>query len=142
MPLTLKGHPRLEREYRTVSAMIQLYCRHHHKHPTLCNECLSLQAFCKRRLERCIYVAEKRAEKPTCAQCPVHCYKPEPREKIRTIMRWAGPRLLLKHPVLTIRHLLDDRRPAPELPNARKTSVHPKRHKPSPDPSNQKVSTN
>ncbi|WP_257293503.1 hypothetical protein [Endozoicomonas sp. YOMI1] len=42
MPLALKGrlkdHPRLTREYFTVTRMIELYCQHHHhqQHPTLC----------------------------------------------------------------------------------------------------------
>ena len=39
------------------------------------------------------------------------------REEMKRIMRWAGPRMLWRHPILTIRHLIDDRRPAPELPD-------------------------
>lgn len=120
MPLALKGplkdHPRLAREYFTITRMIELYCKHHHQnqHPTLCNECLSLLAFSKRRLERCIYGVEK----PACANCKLHCYKPEQRRQIREVMKWAGPRLLLKHPVLTIQHLIDQRRAAPVHPKA------------------------
>ncbi|WP_373691130.1 nitrous oxide-stimulated promoter family protein [Endozoicomonas sp. ONNA2] len=34
----------------------------------------------------------------------------------RIIMIYDGPRMLLKHPLLSIRHLLYDRRSAPELP--------------------------
>ena len=116
MPLTLNEHPRLQREFRTVSAMIHLYCNHHHNHRTICNDCLSLLAFSQRRLERCIYGAEK----PTCQQCPVHCYKPAQREQVKQIMRWAGPRLILKHPIMTIRHLIDNRRPTPH-PKDKKT---------------------
>ncbi|WP_373691314.1 nitrous oxide-stimulated promoter family protein [Endozoicomonas sp. YOMI1] len=57
-------------------------------------------------------------EKPTCANCQVHCYKPEQRRQIREVMKWAGPRLLLKHPVLTIQHLIDECRAAPVHPKA------------------------
>ena len=35
---------------------------------------------------------------------------------MKQVMRWAGPRMLWRHPILTIRHLIDDRRPVPELP--------------------------
>ena len=55
------------------------------------------------RLQKCPYGLDK----PTCANCPVHCYKPGPRARARMIMRYAGPRMLLRHPYLTIRHQLD-----------------------------------
>jgi hypothetical protein len=36
------------------------------------------------------------------------------REKIRDVMRYAGPRMLLTHPVMAIAHLLDGlRKPRP-----------------------------
>ena len=35
-----------------------------------------------------------------------HCYKPEMRERIRQVMRYSGPRMITKHPVAAIRHLL------------------------------------
>ena len=41
---------------------------------------------------------------------------PAKREEMKQIMRWAGPRMLWRHPILTIRHLIDDRRPVPALP--------------------------
>jgi hypothetical protein len=31
-------------------------------------------------------------------------------------MQWAGPRMMLRHPVLALFHLLDGRWPAPVLP--------------------------
>lgn len=33
-------------------------------------------------------------EKPACKHCPVHCYKPGHRERVREIMRFAGPYLI------------------------------------------------
>ena len=35
----------------------------------------------------------------------VHCYKPAMREQIRAVMRWAGPRMLPVHPVLSVKHV-------------------------------------
>ena len=57
--------------------------------------------------------------KPTCANCAVHCYKANMRERVRAAMRWAGPRMLWRHPVLAIRHMIDGRLPAPALQRSR-----------------------
>jgi len=111
MPIT---HPRLRREAQTISAMFQIYCRAHHEDSSggLCPDCQALQEYAQARLERCPF----QADKPTCAKCTVHCYKPEMRARVRVVMRYAGPRMLLRHPILAIRHLLDGRRAAPALP--------------------------
>lgn len=38
---------------------------------------------------------------------------------MREVMRFAGPRMLARHPWLAIMHLIDDRRPAPPLPSVK-----------------------
>lgn len=102
---------RLARERRTIEVMIALYCRgHHHPLRGLCDGCAALGAYADKRLDLCPYGAEK----PTCLNCTVHCYQPRMRERIREVMRYAGPRMLKRHPVLAVRHLLDGRRPVPE----------------------------
>lgn len=68
--------------------------------------------YADKRLDKCVFGEEK----PACKQCPAHCYQPAKREEMKQIMRWAGPRMLWRHPILTIRHLIDDKRPVPELP--------------------------
>ncbi len=40
-----------------------------------------------------------------CAKCKVHCYKPAYKEKISEIMRFASPRVVFKHPFLSLEHL-------------------------------------
>lgn len=35
-------------------------------------------------------------------------------------MRYSGPRMLLKHPVMAIRHLLHARKAVPELPKKKR----------------------
>jgi hypothetical protein len=35
------------------------------------------------------------------------------RDQIKQVMRYAGPRMLFRHPILTIRHFIDARRPPP-----------------------------
>ena len=98
---------RLAREWQTIAAMIRCYCRGHHATTTmLCLECQGLQDYAAVRLERCHFGSEK----PTCVKCPVHCYQPARREQVRVVMRYAGPRMLWQHPILSLRHWLDARR--------------------------------
>jgi hypothetical protein len=103
---------RRRRELRTLDTMIGMYCRHHHGSRELCADCAELSGYARRRLERCVFGDAK----PTCANCTVHCYRADMREKVRAMMRWAGPRMLMRHPVVGILHLIDGRRPAPLLP--------------------------
>ena len=100
---------RLRREARTVSVMIRDYCRDHHAGPFPCPACRELDAFAMERLARCPFGEGK----TTCAKCPVHCYRPDMRERIRTVMRYSGPRMLLRHPLMAVRHLADGRRKEP-----------------------------
>lgn len=109
---------RLRRERRTVEAMIGIACHdlHGSARGELCADCAELAAYARFRLERCPFGADK----PTCGNCKVHCYRPEPRERIQEVMRHAGPRMLLSHPVLALLHVLvDERRPAPAKPPRR-----------------------
>ncbi len=100
---------RTEREKRTVSLMIGMHCRHNHPHGNgLCEECAALQEYAMRRTEACRFGSDK----PVCSACPVHCYKPGMRERIRGVMRYAGPRMIWHHPGLAVLHLIDKRRDA------------------------------
>ena len=49
-------------------------------------------------------------QKTFCANCKVHCYKPEMRQQMRAVMRYAGPRMLLTHPILVLRHMTETMR--------------------------------
>lgn len=107
---------RRAREFIMIAAMLRLYCRSHHETTEpLCHECMELHDYARRRLERCVFGEAK----PTCANCTVHCYKADMRERIRVVMRWAGPRMLWHHPVLAVRHMLDGYLPAPALQRLR-----------------------
>lgn len=125
-----------EREQEIVSQMIALYCKGNHSaHRSvslrerggemrqmregaalrergsgewwdLCPECAELEAYAHARSERCPFMEEK----TFCSNCTVHCYRPEMRERIRTVMRYAGPRMLFHHPVMAIRHMIESQR--------------------------------
>lgn len=104
---------RRSRELKTIAAMLRMYCRAHGHQPraSLCASCNELLEYASRRLERCVFGDAK----PTCANCLVHCYSADMREQVRIVMRWAGPRMLRRHPILGILHLIDGRRPSPRL---------------------------
>jgi hypothetical protein len=110
MPITEKqsemtarvSNRRLAREWNTVTSMIQIYCRDQHG-AGLCPDCQDLTRYVRARLDHCRFGPEK----PTCAKCPVHCYQRERRDTIKSVMCYAGPRMMWEHPWLSFRHLLD-----------------------------------
>jgi hypothetical protein len=98
---------RIFRELETVRRMIGIHCRGVHgggREP--CGECAALLDYARRRVEKCPF----RADKPACADCAVHCFEPAMRERIRAVMRYAGPRMAWRHPILSLFHLLSGRR--------------------------------
>jgi hypothetical protein len=97
--------PRLRREIRTMQCMVEIYCADHHAKgdDAPCAECREFLEYSERRLEKCPYGERK----PTCARCPIHCYKRAQREQARAIMRYAGPRMAFRHPWLSLTHVLD-----------------------------------
>lgn len=109
-----KRHVRRMRELKTIATMVRMYCRSHGHEPRrpLCASCTTLLEYSTRRLDRCVFGDAK----PTCANCVVHCYRADMREQIRMVMKWAGPRMLFRHPLMAILHLCHGRRPAPALP--------------------------
>ena len=105
-------HPRIKREAKAVTAMIDMYCHKHHSADELCQECSALLEYAHRCLEKCPF----QEGKTTCIKCPVHCYKPVMRERIREVMRYSGPRMMYRHPIVAILHLIDNQRKEPVSP--------------------------
>lgn len=111
---TDKRFVRRARALKTIQTMVGMYCRgHSHQgRAPLCAGCGALLEYARRRLERCVFGDAK----PNCANCVVHCYSADMREQIRVVMRWAGPRMMVRHPIMGIAHLIDEHRPVPKLP--------------------------
>ncbi|MFR8835497.1 MULTISPECIES: nitrous oxide-stimulated promoter family protein [Bacteroides] len=92
---------RIDREKRIVELMIRLYCRKKEKNKYLCIQCEELLRYAHARLDHCPFGENK----SSCKQCTVHCYKPVMRERMRQVMRFSGPRMLLYTPWEAIKHL-------------------------------------
>lgn len=107
-----------------MEKMVGIYCAHHHDEldEAPCAECQDFLVYAERRLQKCPYGQAK----PTCARCPIHCYKREQRERARVVMRYAGPRMVWRHPLLSLMHVFDKLRDV-EHPMARRG------RKPAPD---------
>lgn len=103
---------KLNTEFKTIKAMVNIYCKKHHEQKNgLCSECGEFVEYALKKLDRCPYGETK----PNCNKCPIHCYKQLMREQAHTIMRYAGPRMLFKHPILAIKHLLVERAHIPKI---------------------------
>ncbi|MCK5248396.1 MAG: nitrous oxide-stimulated promoter family protein [Spirochaetaceae bacterium] len=94
---------RLSSDAETLQVMISLYCRKRHGSNNLCPECSELTEYAADRLANCPFGEDK----PVCRDCLVHCYEPKFRERIREVMRYTGPRIIFRHPIIAFRHLLN-----------------------------------
>jgi len=93
---------RIEEEKRVVGWMIDMYREAHMDVEGTSEKCEAVKEYAFNRLSSCKFGENK----TTCQKCPVHCYKPEMRESIREIMRYSGPRMIFRHPIAAIKHLL------------------------------------
>ena len=114
---------RLKSEHQTLVKMTVIYCKDHHglNNGGLCEACTKLMAYSETRLAKCPYGQAK----PTCNNCPIHCYKQQQRDEVRDVMRYAGPRMFRHHPWAAIVHIFDKMRRSVhpmELRRARKKS--------------------
>lgn len=112
-------------EFKTIKAMVAIYCKTFHNRAAECSECRDFLIYVNERLDRCPYGQNK----PTCNKCPIHCYKPQQREQAKVIMRYAGPRMLIHHPILAIKHLRSEKRPIPSVVPEKMSNRHKRKSK-------------
>ncbi|MCK4258874.1 MAG: nitrous oxide-stimulated promoter family protein [Halanaerobiales bacterium] len=100
----LSDNNRINREKKTIENMIKLYCKKNHKsNKYLCKEYAELLNYSNKRLDSCRFGENK----PTCGKCKIHCYKKEMRDRMKSVMRYAGPKMLISHPIVAIQHYID-----------------------------------
>lgn len=108
---------RIQREKQTITAMINIYCsnnqcsNHHVVQAPICEQCQHLLDYAHKRLDNCPF----HDTKPACNHCQVHCYSQKMKEQVKQVMRYSGPRMILKHPLLSLWHLIDTLREIPVL---------------------------
>ncbi|MEA5085166.1 hypothetical protein SDC9_186379 [bioreactor metagenome] len=98
---------KIEKEKKMVQCMVEIYCHAKHgKKKMLCEDCNNLLEYAFKRIDNCQFMETK----TFCNNCKVHCYNLAMREKIRSVMRFSGPRLMFVHPFAAIRHLIQSKK--------------------------------
>ena len=94
----------LEKDRKTLEAIGRIYCQAHHEGPRdaagLCPSCRGTVDDTLARTTSCPY-----GHQANCQDCDIHCQRGEARDRIREIMRYAAPRMLLRHPLMTLDYL-------------------------------------
>ncbi|MGI6161985.1 MAG: nitrous oxide-stimulated promoter family protein [Christensenellales bacterium] len=89
-------------EKKLLSEMIAVYCRgNRHGAADLCDDCRALRDYALKRSDNCRHMETK----TFCSNCETPCYNPNMRASIRAVMRYSGPRMLLRHPIILIKHV-------------------------------------
>ena len=87
-------------EETTIEKMIGIYCGNKHDSAdNLCDDCRELLTYAISRINKCPH-----HPKPKCSACTTHCFNTSHREKIKQVMKYAGPRMLVRHPILAVKH--------------------------------------
>ncbi|MDF7669961.1 nitrous oxide-stimulated promoter family protein [Orbaceae bacterium ESL0721] len=99
---------RSKNQTRAGDMMIAIYCRSKHRHVSekqsnsqLCDECADLLQYAHKRLSMCRFGEQK----TTCKRCPKHCYRSDYKARVKEVMRFAGPRMLIYHPTKALLHM-------------------------------------
>ncbi len=89
-----------EIEKKTIEKVIEIYCNHKHDIPHgLCDDCSELLGDAIHLINKC-----QHKPKPACGACKTNCFSSDQRKKMKGIMKYSGPKMLFRHPVLTINH--------------------------------------
>lgn len=94
-----------QKEIMLVSQMIKLYCHKNHTNQNgkeLCDECQELIEYACERSEKCRFMKNK----TFCSNCRIQCYSPEMKKRIQKVMHYSGPRIIIYHPLLCLRHVI------------------------------------
>lgn len=97
---------RIQRDLRTLQAMGSIYCGAHHAGVSkdaagLCEECAATIKFTHDRASACPY-----DHRGNCKDCAIKCNRGDQKERIKAIMRYAAPRMLFKHPLMTLEYVV------------------------------------
>lgn len=100
--------PREIKDLNLLALFTAVYCRARHQGPrapldtaVLTINKIKRQQLCAECRDLLHYACERRIKcpldpKPACKHCPVHCYRPVYRARVREIMRFSGRHLILR----------------------------------------------
>lgn len=101
---------RVQRDLRTLQAIGSIYCAAHHAGALkddagMCEECAAVIKYTHERASACPYNHEG-----NCQDCKLKCNRGEQQQRIKAIMKYAAPRMLVKHPIMTMEYLAKKRK--------------------------------
>lgn len=85
-----------DKEKELLTIMISIYEKDH-------QNLSELKEYAFKRIDCC----PRKEEKTFCSSCPIHCYQKKYRDQIKEVMKYSGKRMLFKHPLITIKHLIN-----------------------------------
>ena len=89
-----------DRGFGLVSMMVEKYYSIHEAKP---GEKDDLLAYIEKRLNLCPHGDNK----PSCSSCKIHCYDEIHRARIKKVMRYMGPRMIIYAPFQSLKHFLE-----------------------------------
>lgn len=95
----------LDKDRRTLEAIGSIYCRGHH--PGVAKDTGGLCPACRGTIEQTL---DRAAACPyghghNCEDCETHCQRGEAQQRIKAIMAYAAPRMVFRHPLMTLEYL-------------------------------------
>lgn len=95
----------MDKDKRTLEAIGKIYCRGNHggcerDSTGLCPDCRQVIDSTLDRTASCPF-----GHAQNCQDCHIHCQRGEAQQRIQDIMRYAAPRMALRHPVMTFGYL-------------------------------------
>ena len=86
--------------------MIKIFCKGNHpddnsnNSSNLCNMCHDMEKYIHNRIDYC------KQNNFFCAYCDNKCHPMDKSDYLKKIMRYSGPRILKKYPIMSIKHFL------------------------------------
>ena len=101
-PPELKNN--IPKEKENIRKTFGVYCKNHHggRNGKLCPSCTALLATVFTKMDRCPYGITK----PICDRCENPCFSKSQNIEFRKIMTANQKSMLLRHPIMTIKHKL------------------------------------
>ena len=95
---------RTAKDRKVLEAIGCIFCTAHHPgKKDSCGLCPSCRETIEATLARA--VACPYGHEGNCQDCTTHCQRGQAQERIRQIMRYAAPRMALRHPLMTAEYL-------------------------------------